>query len=163
MNDFLGDIPTWITTVAVAVALAQYVADRSRRRRAFDREERAQATGLAAWTITDPDPANRGYGVFVRNESGSAFHDVEIRVMLHGQEIDPPVRLTVVPPGEYVVWKLTNERHAWSYPKLPSEEGRVLRPYMNSPKYGVLAMKFADNVNQCWQTDQHAVLSRVVD
>ncbi|WP_157127134.1 hypothetical protein [Cnuibacter physcomitrellae] len=40
-----GDLPTWITTAAVAIAVLQFMADRRRRRAEEDRESKVQATG----------------------------------------------------------------------------------------------------------------------
>lgn len=157
--EWLGDIPTWITALAVVFAIAQYRADRDDRRRAREREERAQATGLTVWPVTDPTEGDRHYGLVLSNTSGSMFHDLRIETTMHDKPA-PSLRLRVLPPGEYVA-VYTNE-YQWKYPEPVADCTFPLRPYMNSPKYRVRSVVFTDNHQQPWRIDEHTVLSKAV-
>lgn len=158
--EWLGDIPTWITALAVIFAIAQYRADRDDRQRARDREERAQATGLTAWTVTDATEGARHYGVVLSNTSGSMFHDLRIDATLHN-EPTRQLHLQVLPPGEYVVEHTKGNTYEWGFPEPVASCTFALRPYMNSPKYRVRSVVFTDNHRQTWQSDEHAVLTTV--
>lgn len=160
MSDFLGDIPTWITTIAVALAVLQYFADRRRRRAEAEREEKAQASGLTAWTVTDVDPDNRRHGVALRNDSGSTYHDVTVTTRLHGER-QRAIALTILPPGEYVIWRNpAGSKFDWGFAQSTREDHSARRPYMNSEKYGVDAIDFSDNLGQHWHSNDRAVLVR---
>ena len=155
---WLGDLPTWITTVAVLIAAGQYLGERRRRREEADREARAQATHLTAWTVTDVGE-ERAYGVRLSNTSGSTFHDVQIDAVIHGEQAARPIELTVVPPGDYFVRFNGNDTtYTWNFAQELGEYGGWLRPYMKSDKYRVTGLRFSDNLNQNWVTDDRSVL-----
>jgi hypothetical protein len=158
-----GDLPTWITTIAIGLAAFQLFAERKKRAAEETRESKAQASELTAWAVSDPDP--RVYGVVVSNTSRSTFHDVEISAKIHDRVTSRPIRLTVLPPGTFFVQfngdaKLADS-YIWAFPIDSDSYDGWLRPYMNSPKYQVTGMTFKDNLKQSWTTDAQALLAKV--
>lgn len=159
---WVGDLPTWITTLAIVLAARQFSLERSRRRAEEERESKAQATGLSAWAVTDVDCDPRIYGVVISNTSGSTFHDVRVRCRLHRSEPERPVELDVLPPGEYFVeLNETGNRYTWAFAIEVSTYPGHLRPYMKSADYRVTSIEFSDNLTQRWSADEHAVLRRI--
>ena len=67
---FWGDLPTWLTTLAIVVAASQFLLERGRRKEEQERNTREQARQLTVWTVTDPDSEARSYGVILSNTSG---------------------------------------------------------------------------------------------
>jgi hypothetical protein len=156
-----GDIPTWITTIAVAFAAGQFFVDRKRRAAEENREAKAQATQLTSWAVTDADGQPRVYGIVISNTSGSTFHDVVIDARMHDKPTPRPVELAILPPGDYFIrYNGTDEQYTWSFAVAVDSYNGWLRPYMKSPKYMVRGIAFSDNLNQRWTTNEHAVLSR---
>jgi hypothetical protein len=158
---WLGDLPTWITTLAIALAAAQFWADRKRRAAEEARESKAQATGLTAWTVSDihtSDP--KVLGVVASNSSGSTFHDVTIKVKIDGATVLRPISLKILPPGTYFVAYAPKSTYSWAFPVAVHAHKGVLQPYMNTDAYQIESMHFADNLNQRWSTDARAVLER---
>lgn len=157
---WLGDLPTWITTVAIGFAAGQFFIERKRRRAEEDREAKAQASQLTAWAVTDAESKPRVYGVIVANTSNSTFHDVCIAVTMHG-ESTRPIDLGLLPPGDFFIeFNGPAAQYAWSF-AVPTESYRGrLRPYMQSRQYRVDRVDFADNLNQRWSTNEHAVLTQ---
>jgi len=153
-----GDLPTWITTVAIGLAAVQLLSEHRKRALEAVRDSKAQASELTAWTVSDPDAKPRIYGVMVSNSSRSMFHDVAIYAVMHEKSADRPICLTVLPPGEYFV-AFPGGDYTWAFP-VPMKPG-TLRPYMNTPKYKVTGMTFKDNLNQSWATNEHALLTQV--
>lgn len=155
---WLGDLPTWITTLAVAVAVGQFMIDRERRAREAEREVRAQATQLTSWTVTDAGSDPRAFGVVLSNTSGSTFHDVVVRVRIHAEE-QPTIKLLILPPGTYFVrLNRPGEKFPWVFAVERAEHPGHLRPYMRSEEYQVIALDFSDNLGQRWTTDHRARL-----
>lgn len=156
---WLGDIPTWITTIAVGFAGAQLLVDRRRRAAEQDREAKAQASKLSAWAASDRDATPLVFGVVVSNRSGSTFHEVSIAARIHQKDAAAPIRFAVLPPGEFFM-ELTRDGE-WEYAIEAAEHGRNLRPYTRTEGYRVLSIDFTDNLEQRWSADAHMVLRRV--
>jgi len=159
-----GDLPTWITTAAIALAAIQIFAERKKRAAEETRESKSQASELTAWAVSDPK--NAMYGIVFSNTSRSTFHDVEIVAMIHG-EILAPVQLRILPPGSFFVRLAKKDAsepgktsRLWDYPIDTSEYQGELRPYMNTDRYQVMSMSFRDNLKQSWETDAQALLTR---
>lgn len=156
---WLGDIPTWITTAAVAVAAGQFFVDRKRRAAEENREAKAQATQLTAWAVTDADAKPRVYGVVVSNTSGSTFHDVVVEARMHDAKTMRPIELAILPPGDYFIeYNGKDAEYTWAFAVSSDSYNGWLRPYMKSRKYMVVGLTFADNLNQRWSTNEYAVL-----
>lgn len=154
-----GDLPTWITTVAIGLAAVQLLSEHRKRAAEAARESKAQASELTAWTVSDPDATPKVYGVMVSNSSLSMFHDVKISAVMHEKSIDRPISLTVLPSGDYFVALPSGGNYSWSFPfaMVPG----TMRPYMNTSKYKVTGMTFKDNLDQAWATNEHALLTQV--
>jgi hypothetical protein len=159
-NQWFGDLPTWITTLAIVLAAAQFLLDRKRRAAEEARESKAQATGLTAWTVSDIETRDpKVLGVVVSNSSGSTFHDVAITVKIDKATVARPISLKILPPGSYFVAFTPKGKFVWDFP-LPLEAcAGVLQPYMNTDDYQIVSIDFADNLNQRWSTDARAVLT----
>ncbi|MGD8195298.1 hypothetical protein ACEXQB_012545 [Herbiconiux sp. P18] len=142
----------------MAIAAIQYLHERRRRRQEAEREARQQATNLTAWTVTDAGEL-RHYGVRLSNTSGSTFHDVHIETVMHGSPVRGPIRLLIVPPGDYYIGLAEkNAPYPWQFARAVEEHDGALRPYMQTDQYRVTSMRFSDNLNQTWVTDDRAVL-----
>jgi hypothetical protein len=169
MNDWpqwAGDLPTWITTIAIGLAALQLFTERKKRAAEEARESKAQASELTSWTVSDPD--TKTYGVVFSNSSRSTFHDVLITAKIHG-DVKPPIKLTVLPPGVFFVQHSSgsgagsdnpSSSYVWAFPIDSASYAGWLRPYMNSAKYQVMGMTFKDNLKQSWATDSEASLIR---
>ena len=163
-TQWLGDLPTWITTAAIVIAALQYFNDRKRRAAEESRESKAQATGLTAWTASDvskPELTQKPLGVVISNTSGSTFHDIEITVKFDNKQTARPIRLEIMPPGQYFVAYTPQKKFHWQFPRLVERHEGELQPYMNTSEYQIMSMSFADNLNQHWSTDARAVLTAI--
>jgi len=154
-----GDIPTWVTTIAVGFAGGQLVIDRRRRAKEEERDAKSQASKLSAWAASDRSCEPKAFGIVVSNRSGSTFHDVAISAKIHQKTVEQDVEFAVLPPGEYFVELLKDGE--WEFAVESGEHGRALRPYTRTGGYRVLGMSFTDNLDQRWSTDGHMVLTRV--
>lgn len=159
--NWMGDLPTWITTVAVVLAVAQFLAERKRRRVIEERERKEQARQLTAWVVTDPRENDRKYGVVISNTSGSTFHDIACRVTMHGETVDTDLTLLTLPPGTYFVPHDPTSTYRWEFADLASDYGGILRPYMKTPKYQIDSIAFSDNLENRWSIDNRAVLTLI--
>ncbi len=156
----LGDPLAWITTAAVLIAAGQYLGERRKRRDDTEREARSQATRLMAWAVTDA--RNKGvWGVRILNDSGSTFHDVVIDARMRNHHPKLPIRMRIVPPGDYFV-QPTNQGpgFGWEFPGSTAEYSGILRPLASTEKFGVDRIRFSDNRGQTWITDDRATLRR---
>ena len=155
--NWVGDMPTWITTLAIVFAGYQLLSDRKRRAAEEDRMSKAQARKISAWTATAVT-APRAYGLVVSNRSDSTFHNVEVTGILHGVDFTAnPVRFTVLPPGDYFV---EQEKNVWKFPAHVDEREGCLRPYTQTDSYRVLGLDFTDNLNQRWSANEYMVLNK---
>lgn len=158
---WLGDLPTWITTLAIAVAAAQFSVESKRRKSEENREAKAQAAQLAAWAVTDVESEPRVFGVVVSNSSLSTFHDVKIAVQLHNAAVKRDIELDILPPGDYFLkFNGAEAKFVWDFAIALGGYGGELRPYMKSEGYSVRSMSFADSLDQAWIANEHAVLTR---
>jgi hypothetical protein len=153
----MGDLPAWITTLAVVISASQYFAERTKRREEVERASQAQATHFTAWAATDAGE-HRSYGIRLSNTSGSTFHDVRIEAVIHGRAVARPINLKIVPPGDYFIEHIKNSETSWELARAVDEHDGWLRPLMQSDKYRVARMTFSDNRNRAWVTDDRAVL-----
>jgi len=157
---WLGDVPTWITTLAIAFAGFQLLSERQRRLAEQDRASKAQARKISAWAASDRHAEPKAFGVVVSNRSDSTFHDVTVSALIYHKE-QPPIRFTVLPPGDYFVELLKEKgEEKWEYAVHVDEYGGHLRPYTGTAGYQVTEIIFTDNLNQRWSADHHMVLQR---
>lgn len=172
--EFLGDLPTWITAIAVVFAFVQYRTDRDRRRDELDlkkREERREQEDLTrrltAWMATNPRDGAQGEGrkqyvLVISNQSGSMFFDVRISAIVHrGSSAAEDLHLHKLPPGDYAVeyGRQADGSTGWGWARSLEELGdQPLRPLMQSPHYRVTAMRFTDSPGETWEVDDHGML-----
>ncbi|PPG31250.1 hypothetical protein C5B97_05805 [Pseudoclavibacter sp. RFBB5] len=161
---FWGDLPTWITTVAVGLAVWQFWHERQRRRAEVDLDRRAQPSRLTTWVVArigdQPYPISRG--VVVNNHSGTSFNSVQISVKFDNQEMKP-INISVLPPGEFFVEFDANSKR-WNFAERCEDakaDGTWLRPVMQTEKYTVESVEFSDNKAQRWRTNDRAILELV--
>jgi hypothetical protein len=150
-----GDVPTWITTLAVGFGAVQLYQDRQARRRETEADARRQAQQVAVWAGVyvpgaDGDEREKAYGVVLLNDSGLPVRRVEVEAMIHGvarRTLD----LRILPPGEFfVAWK-PNETWAFAVPV--ADYPHPIHPLTRTPKYLVTEMRLSDSAGRLWRYD----------
>ncbi|WP_080754870.1 hypothetical protein [Clavibacter michiganensis] len=145
-----GDVPTWITTLAVGFGAAQLYQDRQATKERTERDARVQARALTAWagSCRDDEQRDDEYGVVVRNDSGLPFRDVVLTIVWFGDRQEP-VELRLLPPGEYFI-RSTKSR-GWDFPISKEEHGRPVRPYTQTSRYAVTEVHATDAAGRRWR------------
>jgi hypothetical protein len=148
-----GDVPTWITTLAVGFGAAQLYQERQSTRQRTERDARLQARALTSWagSYRAPDDGGNEYGVVIRNDSGLPFREVTLTASLHG-EAQEAVELRILPPGEYFVQHL--KPRTWDFAVSMQEYGKPVRPYTRTTRYAVTEMLFTDAAGRRWRSLQ---------
>ena len=162
--NWLGDLPTWVTSATIVIAALHYRNERGRRRAEEERDSKSQASKLCAWVAFDKASEARygKRGLVIANSSGSTFHDVAIDVQIHKNKPVTSLRLVVLPPGcYYAEHQGEGTDFAWAFPDPMDPADPRLRPYMKSPDYLVRNIEFHDALGQHWRTDERSVLSLV--
>lgn len=158
MHSFWGDLPTWVTTLAVLFAAAQLRQSRIASKKESEREARAQADGVWAWagSCRTEDGKASAYGVVITNSSPAPIRNVRVSLHLHGNALETEL-IRVLPPGEYFV-----ERNGsnWGYPMTLEEFGATIRPYAQTERYMVHSTKFIDAVGTSWNYLSESGLQR---
>ncbi|MFD5601390.1 hypothetical protein ACFWHR_15200 [Leucobacter sp. NPDC058333] len=147
MNGFWGDLPTWITTLAVGFAAIQLRQSHRSQVKEDERLRRAQASGVWAWAGSFRGDENNEYGFVAVNSSPAPIRNVKVGLSLHGREIESEL-LQILPPGEYFVKR---DSDTWDYPLSLAEYGKPVRPYAQSPRYLVHWMEFEDAAGTAWR------------
>ncbi len=159
MSDWWAVAPGWIATIAIAIAVMQFRADRIRRRADLERESREQATRLAVWVLVGAgEEAARG--ILLQNASGGLFHDIVVEVAWKSSRV-PHLCLALLPPGEFVVpLHQTTARGVWGWgdPR-PVEQMPSLKPKFKTGHYQVTSVRFSDRLARSWNLDGRGVLS----
>jgi hypothetical protein len=157
-----GDVPTWITTLAVGFGAAQLYQDRQSRRQQAEADARRQAQQVAAWagsrrpTGAEDAGEQSTYGVVIRNDSGLPVRQVEVEAMIHGTA-RRTLELRFLPPGEFLVELSPNE--TWSFAVPVAEYPHPVRPLTRTPKYLVTELRFTDAAGRSWRYDADGRLS----
>jgi len=155
-----GDVPTWITTLAVGFGAVQLFQDRQGRKRQAELDARTQAGAVSAWAGSlraTPSQAQE-YGLVIANDSGLPIRDVSVDATLHGKP-QTKVDIVVLPAGRYFV---TLEKDAkWDYPAVLEEFDRYVRPYTRTERYRVDEITFTDTFGSRWSIDARGRLQRV--
>lgn len=162
-QNWLGDIPTWITSLTVIIGLLALLGEKRQRDQNRDRESKQQATGLSAWPVKAFIDGNEDtYGAIIENSSGSTFHDVEIAVTLLDRETRLPIKLVTLPPGRYFLEHNPSQGFVWEFARETVEfENANFRPITKTRKSAVTSLTFSDNLGQRWHADHHAVLTKL--
>ncbi len=167
-----SDAPSWISAVAAAGALAAavvagvtarrlYAIERARDRRASAADARRQAAAISAWVAeaVGPNPDERSPGVVVANASDTAVRDVSISVVMPSGQKDP-LRLTVLPPGDYFTVAEPTAYH-WGFPNRLDALQYPVRPVMRSREWYVAELRFRDAADREWRRDGTGTLRPV--
>lgn len=155
-----GDIPTWITTLAVGFGAYQLFQDRQARQRQAEAEARTQASAVSAWagSFRAPQAQLNDYGFVITNDSGLPFRDVEVDVTIHGRAYEG-VQIMILPAGNYFVELINNGE--WDYATSLEEYSKPVRPYTRTARYRVDAVRFTDALGCRWALDEAGGLTRV--
>lgn len=154
-----GDVPTWITTIAVGFGAVQLYQDRQSRQRQAELEARSQAGAVSAWAGSLRATSNQAqeYGFVIANDSGLPIRDVSVEATLHGST-PAKVDIVVLPAGRYFVKHLGENK--WDYPAVLEEFDRYVRPYTRTGRYRVNGVTFTDSSGTNWSIDAQGALSR---
>lgn len=140
-----------------------YEIETTRDRSTEEREEREQASGIAAWCIYAKDlEEGLRHGIFIHNSSGSPVYDVSVRSIYAKKKTDdareqPPMNLAVLPPGDYVV--TAHAMYNWTFPEERHTVEHSVRPVTNSEKWMVVSLQFTDAYGIRW-TRENSRLTR---
>lgn len=162
--NWLGDLPSWVTTATIAIAALHYRNERGRRRAEEERDSKEQASKLCAWVAFDKasEGSHGKRGVVIANSSGSTFHNVTIQVQIHKNRPITTLHLLVLPPGSYYAeHQGEGKEFPWAFPDPIGPTDPRLRPYMKSPDYLIRSIDFHDALGQRWQTDERSVLTLI--
>lgn len=155
-----GDIPTWITTLAVGFGAYQLFQDRQTRQRQAEAEARTQASAVSAWagSFRAPEGQSNDYGFVIANDSGLPLRDVEVDVTLHG-DVYESVDIMVLPAGSFFVELIG--KGDWDYATSLEEYDKPVRPYTRTARYRVNAVRFTDALGCRWALDEAGSLNRL--
>lgn len=154
-----GDIPTWITTLAVGFGAYQLFQDRQARQRQAEAEARAQASAISAWagSFRAPEGQSNEYGFVIANDSGLPLRDVQVDATLHGRT-PKAADIMVLPAGHFFVELVANDE--WDFATSLAEYDRPVRPYTRTARYRVDAVRFTDALGCRWSLDEAGSLQR---
>ncbi len=165
-----GSIPEWVTAIAAVLALAAAVWAGITSRRLVDvesgrdevaarRRAREQARQVSAWCVVCPD-APLPVGLLVQNSSTAPVFQMTVESTDAQGQHRPPLHLTIVPPGDYVV--TADEQFHWTFPEDARTQGHV-RPVTKKDTWMVQSLTFVDSSGVRWHRDQHGTLSESTD
>lgn len=156
----LGTIADWLAAAAAAGALIAaigagrtaaklYGVEAKRESDADELRNRRDARSIHAWAaIWIDDSGRRKDGIVVSNGSESPAYEMLIH-STRPSGVEPVLRLTVVPPGEYFVAR-TEEKYHWEFPDLLAQVGGLIRPIMKKPEWSVTELHFKDVDQREW-------------
>ena len=150
-----GDVPTWITTLAVGFGAAQLYQDRQSRRQRADDDARRQAQQIAAWAGSyvpggEGDERESAYGVVLLNDSGLPVRRVEVEAMIH-DVARRTLDLRILPPGQFFVAVKPNDTWAFAVPV--ADYPHPIRPLTRTARYLVTEMRLTDAAGRLWRYD----------
>ena len=158
MGEWWVVAPSWIATIAIAIAAMQYRSERTRRRVDLERESRDQATRLAAWVLVGAGE-EVARGILLQNSSGGFFHDITLDVKWMSSRV-PQLKLALLPPGEYLVPLYSEYRGVWGWGDArPIDQAPALKPKFTTDDYQVTSVRFSDRLGRAWVVDGRGVLS----
>lgn len=177
----MGTFPEWLSVIVAAAALGAAIwagliskrlfdVERERDALAQDHKEREQASGIAAWCITyrksDNSPSPKG--LLLHNSSDAPVFDIKVSSTYSRRQNEPPVdqpplKLSVLPPGEHAC--LADTEFPWQFPEPTAQvEHRVgapLRPVTNNRGWMVKAIEFTDSSGKQWLRNHQGQLLRL--
>lgn len=162
MESIWGSVADWVTAIVALLALgsAVWAAVISRRLvkvelardvKAAEREVREQAAGVAAWAVGSDERSVRG--LQIHNSSDAPVYDVTVESTYspaknQAGEPEPPLRMSVLPPGDFIALKAT--QFPWSFPDPVENIGHSMRPVMSNPRWCVTRVRFVDGQGVAW-------------
>lgn len=175
----MGTFPEWLSAIVAAAALGAAIwagliskrlfnVERDRDVLAQDHKEREQASGIAAWCITYAKQGNSSSpkGLYLHNSSDAPVFDVTVcstysRKQRESAVDQPPLKLSVLPPGEHACMAATE--YPWEFPEptaqLEDRLGTSLRPVTNNRGWMVKSIEFTDSYGSRWHRDEQGLLS----
>jgi hypothetical protein len=166
-----GTLADWSAAAAAALAVvyAARAARDSRRlaRREADRDaaqqasaRRAQAELVTSWVAVrlDVDGKVVSSGVVIQNASTTPVFDVCVRANGKTGAALAPLRLSVLPPGEFFTASSDSTFH-WEFPDATSSITGTMRPVMKKPEWRVDEMVLTDSSSQRWRRDAKGMLA----
>lgn len=161
----MGDLPTWITTIAVGFAAVQLRNDsKSRAKQAaqeaqqaeFERREQARRIWAWAGSYRAPEGEENDYGIVVENASRVPFRDVEIVARYHGKK-QRPTKVSLLLPGQHFIG--LNGDGSWDFAMTMDEYGLPVRPYTRTDKYGILEIRMTDAAGNRWRVAENGAIA----
>ncbi|WP_154793049.1 hypothetical protein [Occultella kanbiaonis] len=168
----------WVTAVAAIGALAAaiwagitardlYRVETDRDQRSEDDRRRAQATQVAAWIVIELEAdadTPRGVGVVVHNSSDSVIYDVEIETSAKNGRTPKPIRMELLPPGDYYLREKHAHPRGWAFARSTEEVlDATLRPVTTSRDLRVQSLTFRDSADLRWRRTRNGELVGVRD
>lgn len=169
----MGDLAGWVTAVAslgallAAVWAAVTARDLYRVEAGRDREvaasrRRGQANQVAAWIVVEIEPgaeAPRAVGVVVHNSSDSVIYDVQVVATAKNGRVPKPIRLELLPPGDFYLKEKPGTAVGWAFAKSTAEvAGAMLRPVTTSRDLRVQLLTFRDSADVLWERTRNGAL-----
>jgi len=171
----LGSLAEWISALGAIGALAAaiwaaktsvklFAIETGRDELAAAKDERRQASGIAAWCVGRNDgPGKRG--ILIRNSSDDPVHDVTIEsTYAPKKDLEPepqaPLTLAILPPGDYIAEE--HPKFHWDFPEYREAADDQLQPIMKNPQWMVTAIRFTDAHGNTWER-QGGALTKIDD
>lgn len=140
---------------AVVVSRRLHRVETDRDEVSAERAKREQASGIAAWCIrrsAEDDKLRRG--LLLHNSSDAPVFDIEVTSTYapsksHAPQPQPTLRLTILPPGDYVVF--ADSTYPWTLPVERTARSVDAAPIMNNPGWTVTEMSFRDAHGVRWR------------
>lgn len=159
------NIAEWLSAAAAVGALIAawwaaktsvklFKIETSRDRASEERAEMEQASGIAGWCVFAQD-REKGHqkGIQLHNSSDAPVYDVVVESTYAATakgEAQPlqPIRLSVLPPGDYVVFE--HPEYHWAYAEERAALPTSVRPVSKNPKWVVGSVAFTDAHGVKW-------------
>ncbi len=140
-------------------ALARREADRDEQRAAdAEREQAELVTSWVSVVVEAGTGAVTSAGVVIQNASTTPVFDVCVRANDSKGVARAPLRLSVVPPGEFYAAATESAWH-WEFPESVTGVGGTLRPVMRKPEWRVDHLAFTDSSSRRWRRDERGTLA----
>lgn len=158
----LGSVGALIAaTWAAVTAKGLYRVEQARDEAARVAAARADASRVHAWVAEEiPEGGSSGDDVLViMNGAGTPIYDVCIESGSVSGSAQPPARLHMLPPGEFMMRRLKEGRFAWAFPESTKHALGRLRPISKHESRVVTALDFMDGRGRRWHRAERGELS----
>ncbi|OOB91941.1 hypothetical protein [Rathayibacter sp. VKM Ac-2630] len=140
---------------AVVVSRRLHRVETDRDEVSAERAKREQASGIAARCIgRSAEDERQRRGLLLHNSSDAPVFEVEVSSTYaprksHEPQRLAPLRLAILPPGDYVVFGDTT--YPWTLPVERTARSEEAVPIMNNPGWTVTEMSFRDAHGLLWR------------